>query len=234
MTAHFRIKRGRPKKTDDEIQGVKDKILVATRTVFGTYGTRGTTVQKIIQCADISRPTFYKYFANSDEPLDFIIEQANLKLVKKMMKVSDDHSITVSRILAVIDTYIEWGRGEIEILASIHQELLIKGSPVSKHRADTLGSIYTILERTLREEGREVPDKVVFESVIMGAENIGYHLLLQSNPSKTDKYRADMLKLAIALFGGVDDWKDAICDSFLFDKNNISSQTAPVDQGQRA
>jgi len=196
MTTHSRIKRGRPRKTDDEIQRVKDKILAATRTVFGTHGTQGTTVQKIILNANISRPTFYKYFANSDEPLNLVIEHANLRLVQKMLAVSNADS----PVLAVIDTYIAWGKEEIEILPAIHQELLIKGSPVSKHRADTLNSIYAILEKVLQEKGRQVPDKIVFESVIMGAENIGYHLLLQSDPSKTDKYRADMLKLAIALF----------------------------------
>jgi hypothetical protein len=50
----------------------------------------------------------------------------------------------------------------------------------------------------------------------MAIENIGYNLLLNTNGSKTDKYRGDMLKVAIALFGEREEWKNAVSNEFLW------------------
>jgi AcrR family transcriptional regulator len=78
--------RGRPKKTIEEIESIRKNLLMATSQIFGDCGSQGTTVAKIIQSANVSRPTFYKYFTNANEPLELVIEQANIRLVEKIKK----------------------------------------------------------------------------------------------------------------------------------------------------
>ncbi len=211
------LKRGRPKQTANDIQNIRNTILSATRTVFGQYGSKGLTVERIIQAAEISRPTFYKYFSKAEAPLDLIIESSNATLIKEILTAATNEQQAEARMQAAIDTYLDWGRREIDILGAIQQELLTPETIVAKHRLNTLDSMYDLLQKTLKQEGRPTPDRVVFDSLLLAAENIGYHLLLNSNPERTEQYRIQMLKLAIALFGNKKDWQVAAANQVLFD-----------------
>ncbi len=220
MTKKPNIKIGRPKKTKDEIQTSKQQILTATRSIFGANGTQGTTVAKIVDAAAISRPTFYKYFSNSEQAIDLVIEQAHQRLIIRLMHimptVANSQDDNISRILTILDSYLEWSKEEKEILESIHQELLVSGSPVAKHRSLTLDAMHKLLKRYFKKSGKNIPDRYIFETAAIGMEDIAYLITLKSSPSTAKLYRKQMLKLVIALFGDMEDWREAGANNFLF------------------
>ncbi len=209
-------KRGRPKKTSNEVQNIKDTILQAIRVVFGQSGSPGLTVAKVIAQANISRPTFYKYFKNVEEPLNIIIKTANLKLVNCIEVDAKNTSELIPLILLIIDNYLSWGVKEIDIMRSIRQELLAPTSIVAAHRQNTIESLHQIVKKTLNNNNKIFPDKIIFETLIMAGENIGYHMLISPDINNLMKYRRDLIKMAIALFGDDKDWEDALTQHDLF------------------
>ncbi len=211
-------RRGRPKKTSNQVQGIKNTILQAVRVVFGQSGSQGLTVAKVIAQANISRPTFYKYFSNLEEPLNTIVEQVNLELVTCFELNAKDSSELIPLIMLVIDTYLSWGIKEIDIMRSIRQELLSPGSIVATHRETTIESLHQIVTKTLKKHNKTIPDKIIFETLIMAGENIGYHMLISPDKNNLMKYRSDLIKLAIALFGDKKDWELALTQADLFKK----------------
>ena len=217
MTTKEAPKRGRPKKSDSDVQSARNKILTATRTVFGRYGSKGLTVERIIQAAGVSRPTFYKYFDKAEAPLDIIVERTNDSLVRKVLEATVHEKQSIPRMQIAIDTYLAWGKEELEILGAIQQELLTAESVVAKHRFNTLNKLYELLKSTLEQEGRPAPDRIVFDSMLIAAENLGYHLLLNTDSPSAKPYRLQMLKLGIALFGNKEDWQVATRNNALFE-----------------
>lgn len=210
------IKRGRPKKTEGQLQDTKNIILKATREVFGLHGSQGLTVAKIIQTAGISRPTFYKYFDNVETPLNTVIQGTNLQLVKQVIVNAKGVSELIPLFKIITDTYLEWGQKEIDIISSIHQELLNPKSLVCKHRSHTITSLYQLVQSELGKQNKPIPDPIIIETIMMAAENIGYHILLNPNAANIKEYRSSLIKVAISLLGNKEDWSKAIKNEDLF------------------
>jgi AcrR family transcriptional regulator len=209
-------KLGRPKKTSSEVQDIKDNIVKATRLVFGQYGSHGLTVERIIKQAKTSRPTFYKYFTNTNEALDIVISSANKTLIESIRQDAGKTTQLMPLILLIIDHYFKWGAKEVDIISSLHQELLSPDSIVAKHRKSTIDHLHNIVHQTLSKDKKNLPDRIIFETLIMAGENIGYHILNNPDPDSFMQYRSSLIKMAIALFGDTKDWETALDHHDLF------------------
>ncbi|WP_372966165.1 TetR/AcrR family transcriptional regulator [Marinobacter sp.] len=209
-------KRGRPKRTEGQVEDTRNCVLHATRRVFGLYGAQGTTVGKIIHEANISRPTFYRYFDNAGAALSLVVEAANLKLVQAVVENVEGLDGLLPLFQAITDTYLDWGREEIDIIHSIHQDLLTPGSVVAVHRAKTIDRLYQLVESKAGKHSKTLPDKVVLETIMMAGENLGYHALLHPDEANIESYRSGIVKLAIALMGDQNDWVLAARNHMLF------------------
>lgn len=209
-------KRGRPKQTQGQVEGIKNSIINVTRTVFGLYGSQGTTVARIIKVANISRPTFYKYFDSAATPLNLVVEAANLNLVQAVVENVAGESELLQIFQAITDTYLDWGKEEIDIVSSIRQELLNPDSVVAIHRGNTIHSLYQLVKSQLGKKNKPIPDKIIIETIMMAAENIGYYVLLNPQQDNIETYRSSIVKLAIALMGEKEDWMLAAHNKSLF------------------
>lgn len=209
------VKRGRPKHTKEEKNQILASILSATKTTFSKYGSQGTTVERIIQQAKISRPTFYKYFSNAFDPLDQVIDAANKDLVKKTMEAFSTVD-SPDAISPIIDAFLSWGAQEKKMLPALYQELLLTGTPAEKHRKKTIKKLYELACPLFDALGRTAPSKAVFDATLLAIEKIGYYLLLNPSQANEDECRATMLKIMTASFGNQEDWIAAANNPELF------------------
>ena len=77
-------RRGRPAgKTAD----TRERIVDAAREVYGEHGTYGTTVALILKQAQVSRPTFYKYFSSAVDVIDEVVRQCNQEVEQLFVRI---------------------------------------------------------------------------------------------------------------------------------------------------
>jgi TetR/AcrR family transcriptional regulator len=123
LTSHSGTRRGRPPQTPEQADEVRARIEAATGEVFTEHGSRGLSVARIIERADISRPTFYRYFGNAEQPLHALLTVSNAGLVGGIRTALTHSDEPVQLGIAIIDAYLAWARGHGPMLRPVFAEL---------------------------------------------------------------------------------------------------------------
>src|SRR4051794_4135994 len=124
-------RRGRPPQSEAEAEAARARIVAATAAVFAERGSHGMTVALIIEKAGIARPAFYRYFANTDEPLQILLDASDQALADGLQAALDSADEEIAMVLAGIDAYLAWARQHGPALRPLFTELHDPSSSVS-------------------------------------------------------------------------------------------------------
>ncbi len=218
--------RGRPRQSEDAARAVRERIVAATAQVFAEHGSHGMSVALIIERAGIARPTFYRYFANAEEPLQAVLDASDHALLEGLQAALDAASDEVHMVVAGIDAYLQWARDLGPALPPLFAELHDPSSPVSAHREHTLGLLRARLGLRLEHLGRRRPHDADIDVLLNTFEYIGYRVARVdrvaraprsadgegTDPSHTDMAwaRQTMARVAVALLGTPDELAEAL------------------------
>ena len=120
---------------NSKAEATRARILAAGRTVYGEQGMHGTTVQRILKEAGISRPTFYKYFASAPEVIDEIVQSCNAEVEGLFVKVfAQPQKAFYDYLPMALSGYLNWGRSLGPLMIARFRELHDVSSPVSRYR----------------------------------------------------------------------------------------------------
>ena len=133
-----RRSRGRPPKTEAEVDLVRTRVLAATRTVFADVGYHGLSVELVLHEAGVSRPTFYKYFRSLDEVVERLLAEVNQDLVARLLSALASASEPFAKVEAAVLAWRQWGEDLGAFLRPFFAELHDRTSPVGRHRERTL------------------------------------------------------------------------------------------------
>lgn len=86
----------------------QEKILIAARTVFSEKGLVASTVEDIVERADVGRGSFYYHFENKDEVIRRVIERILAELVEKINTQCSGRDDLRSVLDAMIAAHIEF------------------------------------------------------------------------------------------------------------------------------
>ena len=214
-------RRGRPPQTEQEADRVRATIVAATATVFAEHGSRGMNVALILRTAGISRPTFYRYFANTDEPLNALLEESDAQLTGGVQAAIDSVAIDtdVAIVIAVVDAYLAWARARGAVLRPLFAELHDHYSPVSGHRVAALTQIKHAIVEKFTDMGRAAPDPLDLDTLINACEYLVYRVVTDdmdriadggAGDDRTAVVRATMIRLAVVVLGTTDDVRNAL------------------------
>lgn len=212
-------RRGRPPKTDAELNQLRERVLAATRTVFAHVGYHGLSVELVIDEAKVSRPTFYKYFASLDEVVEILLTRVNQDLIGSLVTALQSAVEPAAKVEAAILAWRQWGEDLGEFLRPFYAELHNATSPVGRHRQITLGVLTTQIAQAVEAMGRARPTPLRVATFINGVEYLGYHYHLET-PRDAGSWadtREAMFRLALGLLGDESDWSDAIGFAHDFD-----------------
>lgn len=176
--------RGRPVKTEEDRAEIRNRILAATAAAYGETGYHGLSVQAVLEKADLSRPTFYKYFSNVDEPLQAVIALAHHGLVERFRKQIPAEAAIEEKMIRAVDLYLEWGKSLGPLLRPFYIELHDPLSPVSKLRPQVLQRISELCVKTLESSGLRLQNSLMIELMVTGIEFLGYRYHLDRSSGK--------------------------------------------------
>ena len=205
-------RRGRPVgKTGD----TRERILEAAREVYGEHGTYGTTVALILKQADVSRPTFYKYFSSAVDVIDEIIRDCNEDVERLFVKVFEQPQKEFYDYLPMaLSGYLNWGRSKGLLMEARFRELHNRSSPVSRYRDEHNRRIVAILHDSMVKHGRTPPGDLALTSLVQGIEHLGYQFCMQAEHTEMPHYIQVMGRLCIAMLGNRHDWQEMMASPF--------------------
>ncbi|TSD93433.1 TetR/AcrR family transcriptional regulator [Skermania sp. ID1734] len=218
MSSNRGLKRGRPPQTPEEAQRVRGQIVIAAGEVFADYGSHATSVTLIIKQAGISRPTFYRYFANASEPLHVLLSESDESLVNSIRTASLGATEGVDLAIRVIDAYLDWARARGPILRPLFAELYDPSSPVYEHRTRAISMLRSIFVDRMVELGRPAPDPLDLDALLNACEFVVYRIARDGQPDAetTARARLTMVRIALATLGLPDDLERALAVPGLF------------------
>ncbi|WP_280463228.1 TetR/AcrR family transcriptional regulator [Nocardia carnea] len=209
-------RRGRPPQTRAQAEEVRARIVDAAGEVFTRAGSRGLSVARIIDQAGLSRPTFYRYFANATEPLHVLLEVSNAELVGGIAAALDATGEGVELGIRLIDAYLDWARGHGAMLRPLFAELHDPASPVSAYRNAALDGIRENVRAKFTELGRTVPGLLDLDAALHVCEYVVYRISAASEPggepdaATVAEARLTMIRVVLATLGNTADFRYAM------------------------
>ncbi|MEM6583509.1 MAG: TetR/AcrR family transcriptional regulator [Pseudomonadota bacterium] len=166
--------RGRPATRDISGEQIRQLILDAAAVVYASRGYHGTNVQRILDTAQVSRPTFYRYFSGRYEVLDVVISRVNSALRELVVAaVSDTQDVNLI-LERVVDAYFTWGDRIGAMAGPIYQEMHDPASPASAHREQTLSVLLGLFLERADAGLAIIREPLLYEAAIQVVEHLGH------------------------------------------------------------
>ncbi|HNY12236.1 MAG TPA: TetR/AcrR family transcriptional regulator [Candidatus Wallbacteria bacterium] len=88
----------------------KEEILDLALTLFAEEGYDNTGVQKIVDAADVKKPTLYHYFGSKEGLLDEMLEQYYTPFLEELLKISEYRGDIVLTLEKIIFHYLKFAK----------------------------------------------------------------------------------------------------------------------------
>src|SRR5690606_1371186 len=165
-------------------QGAKSDVLFNSIGVFTSKGIEDTTVQDLLDAANISRRTFYKYFKNKVEVLESIYQIAAELLMTRFKSVKKESSTMSDCVVRCVELFLDYHANLGPLIRMMTEEALRAGSPLAPHRANLLEHMVILFDdRYFEEEGVRLDPKVYY-SLIWMMESASINILTNGNASR--------------------------------------------------
>jgi TetR/AcrR family transcriptional regulator len=214
--------KGRPPRNAAETALIRSQIKVAAAKAFAEHGSYGLSVELITQAGAISRPTFYRYFKNTDEVLQLILREANDRLIDTVVSAIRQADGPLQKLEAGLLAWRAWGEETGPMLRAIFGEMHDARSPAAAHRQRVLEAIGIELNQMAISLGRAPFDPLQVETFVIGVEYLGYRFHFGPEaPSDAlwQRTRQAMIRLALGLLGGPLEWANATQLAAILDVN---------------
>ncbi len=149
-------------------QGAKSDVLFNSIGVFTIKGIEDTTVQDLLDAANISRRTFYKYFKNKVDVLESIYQVAAEILLMRFKAANSQAQSFREFIVQCVELYFDYHTHLGPLVRMMTEEARRSGSPLASHRETLLKNIVDLLEEKFFEfEGVKLDPKVYYSLIWM-------------------------------------------------------------------
>lgn len=207
-------RRGRPPASERAENGVKEQLIVAAREVYGDFGYNGSSVERIIERANVSRPTFYRLFKDRYDIIEIVVEQAHNQLRDHIVKAITDEQVGKGGPLvmagAAVDAYFAWCEQLGSLVGSLYSEMHDENSPASRHRQRIIKEFVQLLHLEAEKRGRPQLEPVFYDVLIRAVEHAG-STAFSPDPKPEEviaKHRAAAARVLMAGLAGADDVGD--------------------------
>lgn len=198
--------RGRPKKSAEEQNQIRQTIIHATKIVYGRHGYHGMSVEEVLMVAKLSRPTFYKYFKNTDEVIHIIMREAHDNLIATFSKVAVIDGTFIDKINALITGWFDWVES-IDPMALVHlTEMNDPNSYASHYKNESQQTLTNFFNLYAPLFGMNPPSQLLIDLFFHSFEMLGCRYHANKNLENKKPYYDAALRLFIGLFGQEREW----------------------------
>ncbi len=193
-------RRGRPPATSRDIEAAREAVIMASYPVYAEHGYDGLSVERIIAAADISRPTFYKLFANKHEVVEPLVWRASRELLARVKGAAQKTREPVERLGAIADAWLNWARELGPLVRILYREINHPESPADSARRWLIEALREVFQAHSREAGMERLDPLFLDTLVMVMEHTSASLFDHGAPTSAaiTRRRRIILRILIA------------------------------------
>lgn len=161
----------------------RTEILLHAMSVFNQQGLEETSVQDLLDAANISRRTFYKYFSSKIDVLENIYTLASRVMVARFESELPAFATRDAFIDGFLAIYFDYQLSVGRIIGLMMEEALRSASPLAAHRRVMLDKVTVILQREFARLGMPAVPYWQLMGLLWALE--GASLQLLSGPALT-------------------------------------------------
>lgn len=178
-------------------KGAKADVLFSSVSVFAQKGIDDTTVQDLLDAANVSRRTFYKYFSNKVDVLETIYKTAEERLIARFRGEKDSAASVQEFVTRCVDIYFDYHTSLGALVRIMTEEARRSGSPLAAHRETLIDELVLMFHAKHREtEGLDV-DPQLYYVIIWAMESASMHILTKTpeTTAEVDRWKLVMRSL---------------------------------------
>lgn len=177
------------------------RIVLHAASVFAARGVRPSTVQDLLDAADVSRRTFYQYFQSKEDVLLAVYEE---RIGALEQRVAHRISAATDPVAKVVDGVDEWLAVQAEggpFLVALQAEAVRIDSLLHARREQAVDRLAGAIAGGVADAlGVEV-DPLVWRGLVLGIEGIVLHLGADAASTDPKRLRRVAMSLTFALMG---------------------------------
>lgn len=166
-------KPGRPRDPKASAEAIRESIIAAAGEVYAQHGYHNFSVALLLEAAAVSRPTFYRHFADKTDVIDIVVARANALLLEQVTRRIGSGSSLENAVDNGIDAYFAWGRSIGRLAGAIYREIHDEQSPASLHRERTLEDLGKLMQSVFEAHEVALPPKV-YHALMHMIEHVGH------------------------------------------------------------
>jgi AcrR family transcriptional regulator len=176
-------------------------VLVSSVEVFLKKGIDASTVQDLLDQADVSRRTFYKYFKNKNEVVEAIYSLLVGMLETRYQEEMQEMQSAKDLMDRCIDVFFDYQQALGPVVLMLNQRAMSGVGAISERRRLAQKNLVSMLDEQMYRLHGIHYDPWIFYGLVWAAENALHHLLTYTQVSSEDVHRC---KAAIqCIFGSV-------------------------------
>ncbi|WP_394829988.1 TetR/AcrR family transcriptional regulator [Pendulispora rubella] len=179
---------------------MREHVIATSARVYSEHGYRHTTVERILEAAGISRPTFYRLFSDRRDVIEILVARANDLLYAQVLAAAESQRDLRSAVVAAVDAYFEWGLSTGPMVGAIYNEIHDPESPASYHRTRVIGRMIELFDAIAAKRGRPRLDPLFWDALICAAEHAASGAFWPKRRPRADieRRRAVVLRILLA------------------------------------
>lgn len=187
-------KRGRPRLTEQDLKFNQAHVLESMARLLGQYPIHQLSVEQLIADANISRPSFYRWFPQGlDQALDLLIDHVNDVLMRRIVLAVMMENNPEDRIRRAIKVYFDWVFEHINVVKEIYAAAFDESSIPYRYRRRSIEQALEIIRVQADNVGMSHVTPLMIETLILWIETSGLASLRYINGDK--KILDDQCKL---------------------------------------
>lgn len=193
-------RRPRPSETEGApAPSLRTRILDGAAEAFGRKGYAETRVEDILEAAGVSRPTYYKFFANKDEAFHTLAEMTILSLIRTVRGAVGAAESAPEKLERGVEAYLRWRVSTGPFGRVLDAESRVPGSFAGSQRREALAAITEIFAEEVSKARRTGVDPLLYIGLVSALEAIGATLHDLARPTEKDiRRRKDaMMRLLV-------------------------------------
>ena len=186
---------------------MNNSFVQAAIRAFAEHGYHRMTVEHILFHADVSRPTFYKYFRQIEDALVLGMQPYSQELINNLKTTLSESDDLILNAISAFEAYVNWAKNLGTMIAPIYAEFYDASSPIAAFRLEVVNILLALIKQTLIDSGRTVPSATILSLFITGVEFLTFRFLLKTDRSEIYwlETREAMMRLLVATLGSSQD-----------------------------
>ncbi len=176
---------------------VRTRILRGAASVFGERGYGASSVEAILEAAQVSRRTFYRTFRSKEDVLRTLFDNSVQMLVRAVRDTAADPRPQSELVAAAVDAYLRVHANAGPLARVLLLEQFSPGSPLAEQRNRAFATFAKLMTQASANAGRAPADPLLVAAVVAGINQVCVQMATEHPNGSWDLARAKRAILRI-------------------------------------